>query len=250
MKNNEFFPRESLEHAFHFWWVIVLLTVLGGIAGWMIHFLRPPIYEATAVMTVNMDFQRRKLSQAEQDYAFNSAGAVGSSTAVKDQVIAEIQASANSVDLNQLPEQMFLERMQSVWEFHVRNRDPQTAVNLANLWAKVTCDVLNSALEHAIRADEIQNQIKTISSAPPVSGSSGSDPQIQARLQALSDELIQEQQLSQGVISIMKFSQTGAAVVPTKPVLYGLADLVLAGACIGFIISLWAVNSYKVFRRG
>ena len=54
---------------------------------------------------------------------------------------------------------------------------------------------------------------------------------------------------SQGIISIMKFAITGSASVPSKPVLNYLASLVLAGASIGFIVSLWVVNSFKVQRH-
>ncbi len=79
MKDQEFSPRESLERAFERWWVIVLLTALGGMAGWAFHFFLPPVYEATAVITVNMDFQKGKLTQYEEDYAFNAAGAIGTS---------------------------------------------------------------------------------------------------------------------------------------------------------------------------
>ncbi len=250
MKDKEFYPRKSLGRAFQRWWIIVLLTSLGGISGWAIHFLHPPLYEATAVMTVSMDFQKGKLSQREQDYAFTAAGAIGNSTEVKNQIISEAQAQGFPIDVNQLSEQMFLERKLSVWEFHIRNRDPYTAAKLANLWAEKALTALNAALAHALRADQIQDQISIITSIPPTSGSPGNSAEDQATLKNLSDDLLQEKQLSQGVISIMKFALTGSAIVPQDPALYDLADLVLAGACIGFIISLWMVSSHKVVSRG
>jgi LPS O-antigen subunit length determinant protein (WzzB/FepE family) len=250
MNNQEFSPRESLEYAFKFWWVIVLLTAMGGIVGWAIHFFLPPLYEATAVITVNMDFQKVKLTQNEEDYAFNAAGAIGNSTGVRDQVIAEAQIKGFPKSANQLLEQMFSERMQSVWEFHVRNRNPATAAKLANLWAETTRKALDVALGHALLADQIQEQIDSVIRSRPASEVTISDPKNQVTLKTLSDELLKEKEASQGIISIMKFSQTGSATDPQKPILYNLADLVLAGACIGFVISLWAVSSHKVMRRG
>jgi hypothetical protein len=249
MINQEFNPRASLEHAFQRWWVIVLLTSLGGLAGWAIHFLRPPLYEATSFMTVTMDFQNVKLSQREQDYAFNAAGGVGNSTDVKNQIITEAQAKGFPIDQNRLAEQMFLERKQSVWEFHIRNRDPETAAGLANLWAQKAFEALNVDLGHALRADQIQAQISGITSSQPASGAPGLSPEIQATLKNLSDDLLLEKQLSQGIISIMKFTITASATAPRNPVLYNLANLVLAGACIGFVISLWVVSSRKVLGR-
>ena len=249
MKDQEFYPRASLERAFQRWWVIVLLTSLGGIAGWAFHFLRPPVYEATAYMTVTMDFQKVRISQREQDYAFTAAGGIGNSTDVRNQIIAEAQAKGFPIDPDQLSEQMFLERKQSVWEFHIRNRDPDTSAELADLWAQKAFEALNVDLGHAVKADQIQAQINAITGTQPASGSPGSGPEIQAALKNLSDDLLTEKQLSQGIISIMKFALTGSATTPRKPALYYLANLVLAGGCIGFVISIWVVNSRKVLSR-
>jgi uncharacterized protein involved in exopolysaccharide biosynthesis len=249
MKNQEFSPREALERTLARWWIVVLITVLGGIVGWAFHFFHPSIYEATAIITANMDFQKRELTQYEEDYAFGVADAIITSTGVKNQIIAEAQTGGFPIEINQLQQQMFLERKQSVWELHIRNRDLKVATELANLWAEKAIEALDVALGHALRADQIQDQINSIASSQPASGSSGLSTEIQATLQNLSSELLQEQQLSLGLISIMKFALTGSAVVPGKPVLYYLANLVLAGACIGFIVSLWVVNNYKVQRR-
>ena len=70
-------------------------------------------------------------------------------------------------------------------------------------------------------------------------------PDEQAALKKLSDELIQENISSKGVISIMKFVRSESATVPSKIALYNLANLVLAGACVGFLVSLWVAGRYK-----
>jgi uncharacterized protein involved in exopolysaccharide biosynthesis len=249
MKDQEFSPREALEHAFRRWWVIVLITVLGGIAGWAFHFFNPPVYEATSIITVNMDFQKRQLTQYEQDYAFSAAGAIGTSDALEGQVVTQAKTIGIPVELNQLQQQMFLERKQSVWELHIRNRNPEIAAKLANLWAQDFNEALNAALVHAIHADQIQSQMDSINIYLAASGSYVLSPEAQTALKNLSDELLQEQKSSQGIISIMKFAQTGSAIVPQSPVLYRLAILVLAGAGIGFVVSLWVVSSYGVHRH-
>lgn len=246
MNNQEFSPREALEHAFGRWWVIVLLTVLGGIAGWIFHFFIPPVYEATSIVTVNMDFQKRHLTQYEEDFAIGAAGAIATSDEVENQIIAEAKIRGIPIELGQLQQQMFMEQKQPVWELHIRNRDPKIASELANLWAQKFYEALNTALRHAIREDEIQTQIDSIKGSLSASGSSVLGSEAQIALKSLSDELLQEQQSSYGIISIMKFTQTESAITPQSPVIYRLADLVLAGACIGFVVSLWVVSSYKV----
>ena len=249
MNNQEFSPREALEHAFGRWWVIVLLTVLGGIAGWIFHFFIPPVYEATSIITVNMDFQKRHLTQYEEDYVIGAAGAIATSDKVENQIIAEAKIRGIPIELDQLQQQMFMEQKQPVWELHIRNQDPKIAAELANLWAQKFYEALNTALGHAIRVDQIQTQIDSIKGSLTASGSSVLGSEAQITLKTLSDELLPEQQSSHGIISIMKFTQTESAVTPQGPVIYRLADLVLAGACIGFLISLWVVSSYKVQKH-
>jgi len=246
MKNQEFSPRESLERAFGLWWVIVLMTALGGIAGWAFHFLLPPVYEATAVITANMDYQKRALTQNEEDYIFNAAGAIGTSTKLENQIVTDAQTQGLSISLDQLKQQLFIEREQSVWKLHIRNRDPKVAAQLANLWSEKFFAALNTDLGHAIQADQIQAQINSINGSLLTSGPSVISPKTQATLKNLTDRLKQEKQSSQGIISIMKFTQTESATAPQSPVLYRLANFVLAGACIGFVVSLWVASSIKV----
>ena len=248
MKNQEISPRETLEIVFRRWWVIILMTVLGGLAGWSFHFFNPPVYEATSLVTVNMDFQKRELTQYEEDYAFDSAGGISMGDDVENRVVAEAKIRGLPIELNQLKQQMFIERKQSLFELHIRNQDPQIAAQLANIWAEKFYEALNAALAHAIQTDQIQTQIDAINSSFLTSGSPVPG-EAQATLKTLSDELLVEKQASRGIISNMKFALTESASVPQKPVLYYLADLVLAGACIGFIVSLWVVSSYKVQRH-
>jgi len=249
MKNQEFSPRESVERAFRCWWIIILITAMGGIAGWTIHFFLPPVYEATAVITANMDFQKRVLTQYEEDYAFNAAGAIGTSTKLENQIVSEAQTRGLSIDFNQLKQQMFIEREQSVWELHIRNRDPEIAAELANIWSEKFYAALDTALGHAIQADQIQAQINNINSSLSTSGSPVLSPDSIAARKTLSAQLKQEKRSSQGIISIMKFAQTESASTPQNPVLHYLANLVLAGACIGFVVSLWVVNSAWVLSH-
>jgi uncharacterized protein involved in exopolysaccharide biosynthesis len=249
MKNQEFSPREILEHTTANWWVIVLITVLGGIIGWTFHFFAPPVYESTAAITIDMDFTKRELTQYEEDSVFTAAGAIIASTTVKDQIIPEARAQGILIDMSQLQRAMYSEMKQSIWELHVRDRDPKAAAGIANIWAKKANDALGAALQHAMLVEQLQNRIDTIEAKLAASGSASPDAETQATLDKLSNELLQEKQLSQGVISIMVFALTDHATVPEKPVLYNLANLVLAGACIGFIISLWVVNSFKVQHR-
>jgi capsular polysaccharide biosynthesis protein len=262
MTDAEFVPLETLKRVFSHWWLIAVMAILGGIVGWAIHFLLPPIYEATATLTVSMDFtQVGELSQYDQDYAFSAAGAIIDSSTVQEQVIQQAQTNGITVTQSDLAKIMFAEGRQSDWELHVRNSDSRIAAGLANTWAQVANDALNAALGHAMRAAQLQTQINQLDACLPIEPwISGSNPQsfpapiecerytlsdINTNLQNWTNELAYEKELTQGILSIMEFSQTSEASIPDTPILYDRGSMTLAGAVIGLIISLWVAGSLK-----
>jgi hypothetical protein len=262
MDDSEFMPIEKIKSIFSHWWIVVGFAIIGGVIGWLFHFLQPPIYEATARITVSMDFSERELTQYEQDYAFSSAGEIIISSTLKDQILAKAQAIGISISSTQLKQQMFSEGRQSVWELHIRNRDAQVATELANIWAGVAIVDLNIALDHAMQAEQLQYQVEVMEAClpfPPGMLEPAAKPHptlkdcgrfsladIRTALAGRTDELLQQRKLSLGVLPIMEFGLTGNASVPEEPVLYDQAGLTLAGTLIGFITALWVAGS----RRG
>ncbi len=262
MNDREFSPRETMDRVLARWWIILILTILAGVAGWIFHFFQPPVYEATAGITINLYFEKRELTQYEADTAFSAAGAIIYSTRVMDTFLAEAQNRGLSPqEISRIQQNTSVEAMESVWELHVRDRDPEAAAEYANLWAGIAEQTMNDALKHALLAEQLQNQIDRLQSClpsltpvpepvpAPEECQSYSLDEINARLQGWAIEMADEQRLSQGILSITTISLNRSATVPEKPVLYGQASLVLAGACIGFFVSLWGANIPKVRRR-
>jgi hypothetical protein len=260
MKNQEFSLYESMQRALARWWIMVILMIIGGIAGWIFHLFYPPVYEAKAVITINMDFEKRPLTQYEEDTAFTAAGAIITSSSVKNLVIAEAQVNGYSIDLSRIQGHFYLEGKQSVWELRVRDQDPKVSAALTNIWAEKATDALNLALNHALQAEQLQVQIDGLENclagtpgqaASPQMGCKGfSQAEIQVMLQSRTEELVQEKGSSLGIIPIMAIGLTESASVPETPAIYGQAGMVLAGAFIGLIVSLWAINTLKVLHHG
>jgi uncharacterized protein involved in exopolysaccharide biosynthesis len=256
MNNQEFFPAESMKRAYTRWWMMVTIMILGGLAGWVFHFFHPPLYEAKAIITINMDFEKRHLTQFEEDAAFNAAGAIITSTSVKKLVIAESQIQGYSIDLNRINRHFYLEGKQSVWELRVRDQDPEVAADLSNIWAEKAVFALNVALKHALQAEQLQVQITGLENClVGIDGKAAttkldckgfSQNEIQVMLQNRTEELLKERKSSLGIIPIMVIGLTDSASAPEIPVVYDQAGLVLAGAFIGLVISFWVINTLKV----
>jgi uncharacterized protein involved in exopolysaccharide biosynthesis len=258
----EFSPLEAAKRTFARWWIIVVFSVLGGIGGWIFHFLRQPVYEAQAVMVISMDFSQRELTQYEEDYAFGTAGALILSTAVRDQVVAKVQASGIQINFEQFVSESSIEGRQSVWEMRVRNADPNIATTLVNTWAEIAYQTMAQALEHAIKAEQLQVQVSGwqtclptyVTPTPKLNQPSPysfvwnkdceqySFEEIENALAGLSAELATEESQSQGLISILKIALTETATVPEKPVIYDRGNLIFAGAVVGFVIALWIAS--------
>jgi capsular polysaccharide biosynthesis protein len=263
MSDLEFSPRETIKIIFSRWWVMVILMVLGGLSGLLFHYLEPPIYEATAGITIDLYFDKRELTTYEADTALNAAGAIISSTRVSDPFLTELQNRGFSLqDISRIQKNSSIDAMQSVWDLHVRDNDPAAAAEYANLWASIAEKTMNDALVHALLAEQLQNQINSLQSCLPsltpvpeppvvvVACHSYSLDDINTHLQRWATEMAEEQRLSQGILSITTISLNHSATVPVEPVLYGQANLVLAGTCIGFFISLWVTNIPNVrFHR-
>lgn len=262
MKDQEFSLREPVRRALARWWMVVIITTLGGAIGLIFHYFQPPIYEAKAVLMININFGNRRLTQYEEDHAFSAAGAIINSSEVKDLVIAEAQASGYSIDLNQLRQKISLERKQSVWELRVRDVDPNSAATLVNTWAEIAYQTLVQAQEHAIKAEQLQVQVSAWRACLPTYVTPTSKPnqkspysfvwnkdcehysieEIENALAGLSAELAAEASRSQGLISILEFALTETATVQDSPVIYGQGNLVFAGAIAGFVIALWMAS--------
>ncbi len=252
----EFVPSDALRNVLSRWWWVVILTALGGIVGWTFHFLLPPIYEADATITVSMVFYQRDLTQIEEDFAFSNAAAVINSSAIIDMLRQDMEADGlSSAEINSLVHHLSVEARESAWELHVRDRNPEYAARYANLWADIADQALNEALRHALVTDSLQKQINGLQSClpsatpvPPSSADSCSNyslTEINTDIQNLSDQVVVEKSQSLGLLPTMSFSPVSPASIPETPVEYQAGSLTLAGALIGFILSLWITNIHK-----
>jgi capsular polysaccharide biosynthesis protein len=259
MKNQEFSLYESLERVLARWWMMVILMIIGGLAGLVLHLFLPSIYEAKAVVTISMDFDERPLTQYEEDYAFTAAGAIINSSNVLNPVIADAQSKGYSLDPTKIADHFFLERKQSEWELRVRDPEPQVAAALANSWAQSAIDKLNAVLTHSIRAEQLQVQddglknclagVPTQVAPPQLDCKALSQDQVQVMLHDDAAELVKEKNASLGIIPIMSFSLTDLAGIPGSPTVYGQGGLVFAGAFIGFLVSVWLINTFMVLHH-
>ncbi len=248
----EFSPLDAFEQALRGWWLVVLVTILGGLLGWAVHSVLPPVYEARAIFTVSINFnQTGSLTQFEEDFAWNKVGDLINSTAVRDQVIEQANREGILIDSAELAKIATIERKEYIWVLKVRHSNPGTSAKLVNLWADEANRQLMEAYGHAVKAQTLQRYLdglqRCIGLRPALPDgdticSLASLNDVQSQIQATNSSLSNENIASRGIIAAVSFDLSQKATIPTAPSLYGRNSIIMAGAIIGFFISLWGVQ--------
>jgi uncharacterized protein involved in exopolysaccharide biosynthesis len=246
----DFVPRATFERALSLWWLLVIVTLMGGVTAWAIHFFRPPLYDATAIVIGNINFtETGQIEEYQLDYALNSLHYIINSTSVKEAVLAEIDA--NGLDLGSYGYRPYLERKSSRWILRVRHPDPQIAAKVANIWLDASLRQIDEAYEHALRAHELNTYLTTLEtcltraetqSINGVSCGLGAQAQLQAAMASTVAELNVELEASRTLTAALVYTLETRAEVPRTPIRYGLNSMLLAGGLIGLIIGIWAIH--------
>jgi len=240
--SQSFTPFETLENAFRSWWLIVVLMMLGGLVGFALNRIRPPLYEAISVIAVSIDFSRSgDLEDYEEDYVIGIAGDVIQSS----EVVAHV-ADLAGISQDQLNSQLYLERSYYTWTLRARDASSQRAAELANLWADQAVQELGASLEQALLADRYANQLDQLEDcmAHPEPAPVLCSDLSQVRLQIEEISTLQRDAIvqSRGVPSYTLFTLSQRAAVPTRPAVFNQGQMVLAGALIGLLLALWAIH--------
>jgi len=143
----------------------------GGLFGWGFSRLNAPRYDAQALLVISIDYQQApELVQKTDDHytedlIIGAANAVVISTYVLDQVNIGLQAQGISLDGNNIP-QPGLGRKRSQFWLRVRDRDPQMAATVANLWAEKAYAALLDFHQHAVNAKVLREYLAALSTCP------------------------------------------------------------------------------------
>jgi len=135
----------------HYWRLIVGLTIVAGVAAFVVSLLLPAQYQATAVVVVTRPLYQFQLAPGIQNLPESAAGTqVLSGKAALDLATSDamIQQLLDQVGNDLLPEERSLVPMRgmlkaaqggdaSIIKLTVTNRNPQRAAKITNTWASL-----------------------------------------------------------------------------------------------------------------
>lgn len=246
----EFIPRQHALTALRRWWWIALAALLGGLAGWGMHSLRPTVYEARFEVLLNLDqVASGELERFEEDTALDAAGAILNGAPVLERVAAQAVAEGLPVTPADLAAMSSVERRRATWMVRLRDRDPARAARLVELWLETGYAALLEAHGHAVQAESLQRRLSGLESclqraaaARPAETLCGRDdlPAVQAEIQSLGAALAQERRLARGLTGFVLVGSAEKAAISPQAVANQRGALILAGALIGLVIGVWA----------
>lgn len=257
---DDFSALEALHRSLRSWWVITLLMILGAAGGLAAQRLRAPLFEAQAVISLNIDDARTGyLTDVEEDRAVEVVGDVIDSTGVVDTVLEKAAEQRIQISAESFRSQSQKERMNYRYLLRVKDPDPQRAAVLANLWAEASYASLTEAYQHVIVAEGLtryeaslvsclEQSVLILPSQPKCAFSNLAE--VQAELEQTSAAIQQERLAGQGLYAGMIFSLSQEALVPSAPVRYQQGLLAAAGGLIGFLFGLLVVQLGWTDRLG
>jgi len=240
-------------------WVLVLMTaIVGGVVGLGLSEIRPPRFQAIAVLGIGIDYGRTlRLDPLTERKALNRVRGLllsddtlrGATRRMDDSV----EGDEGLYDMSQLRKRVRLGEKGGRWELSVVSARPELAAIAANAWADSALAELDTAVSHAWRVAELQSVIFEVGCrlvSGQVDGTAAvwscEEESASSELEQINAEVIKEATQSRGILPAISFSILERAFPPTQPILWGRGLMALSGAMIGLLLgAAWVAG-----RRG
>ena len=240
-------PRASADRILKGWYILLLAGLAGGFVGLIFSSVRAPVYEADAVISINIDYGRTQpLELIVEDRALDRVWQYLTSDAILGAASMQLSAQSGSSAAWESPQSMReyvrLEARLSDWHFIARSKDPETAAMIANAWARSAIEGLDDAYAHAWEALSLQNgeldvfcfeqnqPLTPASQAICLASGSNLEPQ---KLELLIEEI----EASHGILPSLSYELMRSATPPDSPIVWTRGSLVISGAAITFLLA-------------
>jgi hypothetical protein len=260
---SDFSPYDAFDRVLRRWWLLALCMLIGGLLGWGISLLVPPIYQARANYQVVMDtdqLARLKGLAGAEDLPFSEINPyyvaveeIFYDLATRKVVVEQAQAAGIDLKLTDFDQsKFFVDRQGSRWLILVRHTDPKAAAWLVNTWLTVADGRIREAQAHGIQAEALRLKVDSVqacfsqfdfAAANQCAGMSLSSPgDLTTFLQNTMAQQQSQANLSLGVDPLLTFTIQREATPPQQPSLQVRSQMALAGALAGLILGTLLVQ--------
>ena len=233
MKQIELFVRK--------WPRTILLMILGAVIGYVLWMYIPQEYTAETKLSVSIDYNRTgKLYDMEQDILLGITEDILHSDAVMKKVFEQSGAS----DYASFFADTTTTRTNKTWSLSIRGKDPESIGRSALLWQQTAADHLRDAVDHAVRAEALQNELDGLTrcisdgngSVTPA-GCPVSTEETLSTIDLLQSLIREEQTESSGISSAIRIGPVSADQLEIRHASRGAAVDTFLGALAGLLVS-------------
>ena len=239
---------DVFSRAVRYWWLVTILIITGGIAGWLVSLLQKPLYESTSQITTVIDYAYAgRLTDYEEDHLLSAIGDIITSDGVLNNTAAAAEKDGLVAARDKALAGLTASRQGYRWELNSRFNDPQTAQRLNQIWLAASAEALEQFRQDSITAlmqfkaqAEVEACFQQAVHLEPVSPYCTIEEmrRLLAEVEGSAEVSDGNQMLSRLLASRISYQVTREASLPTHPVHYGVNTAVLAGALIGLLAAI------------
>jgi uncharacterized protein involved in exopolysaccharide biosynthesis len=142
----EFSPKDQILYSLRYWWIITLFIFLGGLIGYAIHHMRPPIYEAKATIYTYIDYTLITdvlLTEYDKDITINTFKTILLSNNVVEGVLMQASDDGIAIDYPTFIKRMTINRELSDFDLYYRDENAEVAQKIVNSWVGIGLRTFN-----------------------------------------------------------------------------------------------------------
>jgi uncharacterized protein involved in exopolysaccharide biosynthesis len=209
---DEFELLGTFNHLLRRWWIILVIAIVGGLAGLGVSMMLKPLYQAEGIINASIDFTEINFddlvdrygdpvvfTQYDEDLALQVVQRIAFSRS--DDTFEYALTLDPDLTQEEFDKNSLIERYHAHWYLRYRHKDPEVAQAIVNEWIKKTMSALGK---------------------------------------------VQESGKAESFVIIDLISEAG---LPQTPIYQNRGTLVLAGTVIGFIVGIIVVDVKKRFGK-
>ncbi len=234
---------EKIESFVKHWPRAVLLMVIGALLGWVLWMFLPQSYTAVSRLSVIIDYNRTgKLDTIEQDRMLG----ITEDFLHSEEIMRPVFQQSSAPDYKAFFDRTRTTRTNETWSLTITGEDPEEIGKLALLWLDTAYEALSEGLEHAIRAEALENELEGLTRCVQESAGSSSacpaDPeQIRQQIDVYTQQIREEQSASRGLPAAILLGGKDSENLEIRPASRSAAADTFIGACCGLLAAFAAV---------
>ena len=230
---------KQIESFIRHWPRALFLMVIGALIGYAAWMYLPRHYTAITKLSVGIDYNRTgKLDDLEQDRLLG----ITEDMIHSDRVMKTVWEHTSEPDYPAFFAHTATTRTNQTWSLKVTGRDPKEIGTAAVVWLDLARNELRNALDHAILAESLQNEIEGLSrciqdsvTAGMNTGCPGTPEDTFKTIESLSARLNEEQLQSGGISSAIRLGPMNPEQLQVLPASRSAAANTLLGALAGLL---------------